>query len=270
MRTSWLSLILVCAFPLAIHAAAAQPAAIPDEDLYKAQTIVTGTGEAERRRGLRVGAAEILSKLTGDATLDATPKGKAFIETAVNTVAGLEYEDRMKDIPVHDEQGTRDRPHFLRMHFDRTRIDAALREHGLKKWEGRRPLVAVWLGIAEATRKYVLMRHGPEGYGQREVLKEASQRSGVPVILPEAGRTAITYEIVAKGDAATIRKETEALGADGILHGTLDFDGKAHWNTHWTLNGGIVQSQWSATGQTFDEALRGAVARTAAAYAKAK
>ncbi len=268
MRMLWLSLLLAFTLPSTGQAGVAQPAAIADEDLYKAQTIVTGTGEAERLRGLHIGAAEVLTKLTGDATLAATPKGKAFIKTAVGAVAGVEYEDRMKDIPVHDEQGTRDRPHYLRMRFDRARIDAALRENGLKKWAGPRPLIAVWLGIAEATRRYVLKRRGPEGYGQREVLKEASRRSGLPLILPEADRTELTYETMAKGGTAAMRKEAEALGADGILYGTLDFDGEAHWNTHWTLSGGKVGEQWSASGQTFDEALREAVARTAAAYAK--
>jgi hypothetical protein len=270
MRALWRCLLLSCVFPLTMHTAAAQPAAIPDVDLYKAQTIVTGTGEAERLRGFRVGAAEVLTKLTGNASLAATPKGKAFIETAVGAVSAIEYEDRMKDIPVHDEQGTRDRPHYLRIWFDRSKLDGALRSHGLKKWEGRRPLIAVLLGIGETQRKYVLLRQGPQGYGQREVLKEAAQRSGVPLILPDAGGPTLAYDAVAKGDAGAMEKAARALGADAVLYGTLDFDGDAHWNTRWTLTGGKAEARWSAKGQTFDEALRGAIARAAHAYAEAK
>jgi hypothetical protein len=96
----------------------------------------------------------------------------------------------MAGIPTHDEQGTRDRPHFLRMRFDAAKFDAALKKEGLPKWSGKRPLVAVWLAVKEAKRKYVLAREGGDGAGQRGGLRSASARRAIPSVLPEEAQAA--------------------------------------------------------------------------------
>ncbi len=57
------------------------------EDLYKAETIVTGTGEAERMRGFRIGAEDVLVKLTGDASLRRRQKRQHVAEQAAALVA---------------------------------------------------------------------------------------------------------------------------------------------------------------------------------------
>jgi hypothetical protein len=245
----------------------AQTAKLTDDDLYRAETIVTGQGEPERLRGFRVGAEEAVVKLTGDATLLGSEKLAPIIERSATLVQDFTYEDRMKGIPVHDEQGTRDRPHFLRIRFDKTKFDAALAEAGLKRWQGERPVLAVWLGIKDARSAIVLSAEGPEGYGQREVLKEASKKRGVPIVLPKPGQSAVSYETIAKGEAGTLRQEAERLGADGLLYGTLDFNGDVAWNTRWTVSGKDTEATWTMKGVTFDTALKGAIERSAAEFA---
>lgn len=254
--------LLLCGAP-----AWAQTGKLTDDDLYRAETIVTGQGEPERLRGFRVGTEEAVVKLTGDAALLGSDKIVPVLDRAAELVREFTYEDRMKGIPVHDEQGTRDRPHYLRIRFDKAKFDAALSEAKLKKWEGERPLIALWLGIRDARGASVLSAEGPEGYGQREVLKEASKKRGVPIVLPQPGQSAVTYDMIDKGDAGALLRQAAALGADALLYGTLDFDGDVAWNTRWTVSGKGVGATWSMKGVTFDAALKGAIERSAAAFA---
>lgn len=246
----------------------AQSGSVTDDALYKAETVVTGTGEAERMRGFREGAEEVAIKLTGNAGL----AGRKIIDPILNDAAGLvaehSYEDRMKGIPIHDEQGTRDRPHYLRIRFDKAKFDAALRKSSLKKWSGERRPVVIWLGIREASRRYVLASDGPEGYGQREVLKDIAEKRGVPIILPSKGQIAVTYDSVENRRWHLLEQETKKLGAEGVLAGVLEFDGNVGWNTRWALVAPGTKARWSMKGVTFDVALKRAIERTAAAFAK--
>jgi hypothetical protein len=259
--------ILFAATALTSQLAAAQSPPVQPEELYKAETIVTGTGETERMRGLRIGAEDVLVKLTGEARLAGTKPASDVAEHAADLVADFTYEDRMKDIPVHDEQGTRDRPHFLRMRFDAAKFDAALKQAGLKAWTAERPTLAVWIGISEPRGQYVLARQG-DGYGQREVLKDASKKRGIPILLPAEHQSEVIYDAVAKGDLAVLRQASRGLGGNAILYGVLDFDGEAHWNARWAVAGDRVDAEWTMNGVTFDAAMKGAIDQVAAAFSK--
>jgi hypothetical protein len=237
------------------------------EDLYKAETIVTGTGISERMRGFRIGVEDVLVKLTGDASLSGSAEAGNVGVKAADLIADFTYEDRMKGIPIHDEQGTRDRPHYLRMRFDPEKFDAALAQAGLSKWTGPRPTLSVWLGISEPRGNYVLAREG-EGYGQREVLKDASKKRGIPILLPPENQSAVTYDAIAKPDIDTLTQASKELGGNAMLYGQLDFDGETHWNTRWTVAGEGVGAAWSMNGVTFDAALKGAIDQAAAAFSK--
>jgi hypothetical protein len=139
-------------FCLLVLADALLPATANADDatLYRAETIVTGTIEPERSRGFAAGALQVLVKLTGEPEVANTPGAAELQKQAGELVVDFSYEDRMKDIPVHDEQGTRERPHFLRIRFDPQKFDAAIEKTGFVKWSGKRPAVAVWLGVRDA------------------------------------------------------------------------------------------------------------------------
>jgi hypothetical protein len=259
--------IAMIAFLAVCRPAAAKPAQDPDA-LYKAETIVTGTGPAERLRGFTIGAKEVLIKLTGRPRIAETGRAKSVIALAPGLIAEHSYEDRMKDIPIHDEQGTRDRPHFLRMRFDREKFDEAMATAGIDKWQGKRPTVAVWLGIREVRNRYILARDGEKGYGQREVLKEASKRRAIPIILPEEDQEAVTYKDLTRHNWSAIRQASRALGTNAVLYGTLEFDGDAHWDCEWVTSSEQAYAKWKLRGVTFDKALKDAIDRVMAAHAR--
>ena len=49
-----------------------------------------------------------------------------MLAAAGDYVASFTYRDRLEGIPIHDEQGTYDRPHDLTVNVDPAKIDAAL------------------------------------------------------------------------------------------------------------------------------------------------
>ena len=234
-------------------------AAAQSDALYRGEAIVTGQLMPERLRGFGLGAEEVLIKLTGDPALAATPEGRSVIAKAPEMVAEHSYEDRMKDIPIHDEQGTRDRPYFLRMLFDPAKFDAALAGAGIEAWQGERQKVAIWLGIRDARGTYIVTRTANQGYEQREVLKEASRRRAVPIVLPEEGQTAVAYHDIEQGERGKLQEASEPSGTACILYGVLEFDGRSHWNVGWHAFGNGIDAQWRMTGVTFDQALKGAI-----------
>jgi uncharacterized protein len=236
--------------------------------LYSAETIVSGKTEAERLRGFAIGAEDVLVKLTGQARLAKTGRGKSVIAKAPALIADYSYADRVKDMPVADEQGTRQRPYFLQMHFDAEKFDHALRAAKLKRWIGERPTVAVWLGVNERRNKYVLTREGDEGYGQRQVLEEASKRRAIPIILPPADQEDVGYETIARRNWGSLLSASQRLGADSVLYGILDYDGNGTWNCHLVVAGEGAYAKWKLSDVTFDKALQDAIDRVAAAHAR--
>lgn len=223
-------------------------------DLYRAETIVTGTGEAERIRGFREGLREVIVKLTGDPRLFGDRRLDETLRDPQRWVADFELEDRMKGIPVHDEQGTRERPHFLRMRFEAARLDAELGRLGLSKWADRPP-IAVWLGVRTGAASYLLSASGPEGYGQRVSLLRSAERRGLQVTLPPERSTevSIALEDVAADDLSRLEAASEPGSA--ILSGLLSIAEGGRWDIRWRLVHRGRSRAWSKMGISFDVAL---------------
>ena len=62
-------------------------------------------------------------------------------------VEGFSYRDLMEGIPVHDEQGSRDRPYDLTVIFEPDEVDAALAALGSAPWTGPRPELLVVVAV---------------------------------------------------------------------------------------------------------------------------
>jgi uncharacterized protein len=226
------------------------------QGLYNAQRVVTGTVEPERTRGFRIGLTDVIVKLTGDPRLADGKRIAPLLESPHGLVQQFEYEDRMKGIPVHDEQGTRERPHYLRMRFKPDAIDAAMAALGLTKWSGDRPVLAVWLGVRTALAPYVLRAEGPNGYGQRLVIRETAARRDLPVWLPPADAAAgsLTVDDIAAGDLPKLWRQSADAGA--LLSGVLSITPDGYWDMSWRLTWHDRTRVWALHRVSFDTALR--------------
>jgi hypothetical protein len=257
------------------------------DQLYKAEVIVTGRGEEERERGFREGVAEIVLKLTGGYGLKESSKLGPFLSNPGRFIEEFTYEDRMKGIPVHDEQGTRDRPFFLRMTAGAGKMDAALSAEGLTIWRDR-PEFEVLLTVRDARGIFLAGSEDPaapagslfgyrvahlhyDGYEQREVLKSIAARRGLTIRLPpsefkpspDSGRMCPLSGHAGAGGCVRLRADLTALPT-----GRWRLDARS-----WTLSAraGYAEApqcfHLTLSGVTYDIGLREAIER-AAAWAK--
>jgi len=234
------------------------------DDLYQARTIVTGQGEENRLRGFPVCFEDVLIKVSGDPRLISDPHLESLEARARTFVVSFDYHDRMAGLPTHDEQGTRDRPYDLIVHFDRDKIDAALRSLGLMPWT-RRPRVAMLLGMKQAAASYVLTRDGDHA-GPSDSLAAAADRRGVPIVIPST-RDLLTHGLTFEdllGDMARLDGIARALGADLALVGQLIWvEQELGWAGSWSLAASGGLHHWHIRGVTFDEAFRNAAGGSA-------
>jgi len=238
-------LMSIAAMALTLLTGSAQ--AVEVANLYGGPAIVTGVFEPERTRGLRQVLLDVLVKVSAEPRLLDDPRVQPLLDRARDFVASYEYEDRMKGTPVRDEQGTRDRPHDLRIKFDPAKIDAALAELGLKPWGSNRPPLLALVTIEYPASKYILTNEGDQGLGQKQALVAAAERRGMAVSL-----------------SATV----PTTASQPILYGILRWQPEgAFWRTEWKLVGTAKERSWSMETSSFDEAFRNGVGEAAATLA---
>ena len=235
---------------------------VPVDDLYRARTFVTGQGETNRGRGFALCLEDVLVKLSGDPSLLGDARLPPLKARAGDFVAAFHYRDRMAGIPVHDEQGTRERPYDLYVAFDHAAIDAALHGLGREPWRTR-PRVAVLLGVQDARARYVLASDGGRGLGQRQSLAETAARRGLPLVLPDSailGRRGVTYSRLAAGEESPLAAAAKDAGGDVALVGTLAWsEPLLGWVAEWRLDWQGKSHRWLIRGVSFDDAFRNAV-----------
>jgi hypothetical protein len=112
---------LISAVRLALVAAllwACGAHAAGENDLYRAQTIVTGQGEANRHIGFASCLEDVLIKASGLLRLAGDPRLDKYKADAASLVRDYTYRDEKGGKPKNDEQGTRDRSFILTADFD--------------------------------------------------------------------------------------------------------------------------------------------------------
>jgi len=261
----WRALISVCGalfIGLGVLQLSSSIGAETTDNLYQARTIVTGRGEENRLRGFPLCLEDVLIKVSGDPRLTDDPRLALLRAQAQTFVASFDYHDRMAGLATHDEQGTRDRPYDLIVHFDRDKIDAALRSLGVTPWTTPRPRVVVLVGMKQAAAKFVLTRDGNHA-GPNESLTAAAEKRGIPILLPSTQELAahgIAWEDLT-GDPTPI---VRALGADVALAGELIWDEQElGWAASWLLAAPGGVHHWQIRGVTFDAAFRNALGGSA-------
>jgi hypothetical protein len=173
----------------------------------------------------------------------------------------------MAGIPVHDEQGTRDRPYDLTVRFDPAKVDAALRALGREPWTAPRPRLALFVGVDIGGAPYLLTSGGRRGRDQREALAEAAARYGMPIVLPDEAALAaagLNYAKLRALDPATLDAAAWAIGGDLALVGDLLWGEQAlGWIADWRLDAQDKSHRWQIRGVSFDDAFRNAMSGAA-------
>ena len=237
--------------------------ALADNELYQAKTIVTGQREESRIPGFSKCLQDVLVKLSGDPTLLDDPKAEGVVARAPEYVGVFRYHDRLEALPVHDEQGSRDRPYDLTVDFVPEKVDQALRSLGREPWTGSRPMLLMVLAVQNDNITYMLASDGEHGIDQRESLAAAAWQMGMPLRLPEerALKTrGLSFETLSSAKAADLKSLAGANKDEVPLAGRLVWSkGTLGWKADWQLAWGGKTYQWTIKDVNFDDAFRSAV-----------
>jgi uncharacterized protein len=230
------------------------------DDLYRAQAIVTGQGEANRIVGFAACLEDVLIKVSGAQKLAGDRRLAAYKSNAKDFVRAFSYRDQMSGTPTRDEQGTRDRPYDLIVDFDENKIDDLLGALRLKPWLSHRPIIAVFVEMQQGPKKYMVTADADQAALQRESLLAAAARRGMTVVLPGAAALA---ESSIKGaefgttTSSTLGSVAARQGGEVVLIGRLVWvDRELGWATQWQMAWQGRTRRWRVRGVTFDEAFR--------------
>ena len=232
-------------------------------ELYQAKVRVTGQRVETRIPALEHGLRDVLIKVSGAPEIADDPAVAERAPKAERYVGSFRYRDLMEGIPVHDEQGTRDRPHELTIDFDPEKIDGLMRSLGRRPWTGQRPRVVVFLAVDFDEVDYLLAADGRLGRTQRESLLAAAWQYGMPMVLPAErllAASGVTFENLRSADPASLETAAKSAGGDIGLIGNLTWSPEAlGWTADWRLPWKGDLNQWQVRGVNFDEAFRNAM-----------
>jgi hypothetical protein len=233
------------------------------DDTYTTRAVVTGKDERNRPLGFELCFDDVLVKVSGDASILSDSRLEALAAVAGQYVSAFYYRDRFEGKPVHDEQGTYDRPHFLTCQFDPQKINGVLQMLGRKPWLGHRPRLVMLLRVRGRTNSGLLSRDGSFDPDMREALANAAQRYGLTVNLPSAAMLAgnqINIDTAESIPPDRLLRLAELCDSELPLVGDLRWsDAALGWVANWSLPVNGQRHRWSVSGVNYDEAFRNAV-----------
>ncbi|WP_274629333.1 DUF2066 domain-containing protein [Arvimicrobium flavum] len=238
-------------------------ASADDSELYETQAVVTGTGETNRQLGFEECFRDVLVKVSGDQRLLADPRVAAALPTSGDLVASFRYRDRLEGIPIHDEQGSYDRPHDLTCTFDRAKVDAVLAGLGSTPWLAERPRLILFLAVERGDQRFMLARDGDESPYMRESLLGAAAPLAMEVDVPDRQEL-----LAAELDATSLWNAAQdglgdvarRSGGDAPMAGRLAWsDADRGWVADWQLASDGAHYGWQIRGVSFDDAFRNAM-----------
>ncbi|QOZ32298.1 DUF2066 domain-containing protein [Bradyrhizobium sp. CCBAU 53421] len=231
-----------------------------DDDLYRAQTVVTGQGEPNRVIGFGACLEDVLIKLSGQPMLAGDRRLAGYKSRATEFVSSFDYHDQYAGKPHHDEQGTRDRPYDLTVAFDQAKVDGILARLGLRPWRAQRPTIGVFVEMLHGPKDYIVTSDGTQSDLQRDALAAAAGKRGMRYVLPDTAalaRAGVTAAGLLKMTPAQLGPIVAPQGDAATLVGQLVWDDNdLGWATQWRMAWRGKDYKWQFRGVTFDEAFR--------------
>jgi uncharacterized protein len=233
----------------------------PAENLYQAKSLVTGQRDETRIPGFERAIVDVLKKRSGDPSITAEEVAKNIEGKIQDYVKSYTERDRMEGIPIHDEQGTRDRPFELTVTFHRNMVDALLKKMGTTAWTQPRPRTLVLLTITTDAGSHILSGDDEDrDIDQRESFLAAAWQAGIPLVLPSMAslnETGLTPVLLGNIEATKILELNSANDADVAMTGRIAWNsGMKGWRAEWKFETSGTVHAWHIEGVNFDAAFR--------------
>jgi hypothetical protein len=257
MRRSAATIALITALTaLAIALPPATAWAADLAGLYTSKAITTGTGEKNRKLGFRDCLDRVLVRVSGDPRLPSKPEMEALRARGGDFVASFSYVDRLAGRPIHDEQGSYDRPHDLTCRYAPEVLDRLLADLGSRPWTKERPVLAVFLDVERYGKRFRVAEDDMRDLAMRQSFAAASDQLAMNVAFP----TRATASKLAAADLEAPERLIDAARTAGgaqALSGTMAWsDADLGWVATWHLAHAGRSYSWTIRGVNFDEVFR--------------
>jgi uncharacterized protein len=235
----------------------------PIENIYQGKTIVTGQRDETRIPGFKLALVDALKKVTGDPAINSEEVLAAVGSDVRDYVKAYSEHDRMADIPIHDEQGTRDRPFDLVVDFHKERIDELLKVLKREPWLGVRSQVLVLLVVHFDSNSYILTSDDDLGTDQRSAMVATAWQAGLPIALPTAESVAKMGRMpdsLFPATAENVEKLRQRLSVGHLMVGSIVWaSGMQGWKADWNFDAEGKNHHWQIQDVNFDDAFRSAM-----------
>ncbi|MBN9075413.1 MAG: DUF2066 domain-containing protein [Rhizobiales bacterium] len=232
-------------------------------ELYRATAIVTGTREETRLKGFEDCLRSVLLKVSGDQRVLADPRLAPLLAKASNLITAFHYHDRMSGIPIHDEQGTHDRPFDLTCDFEQGKLDAMLASLGEKPWTAPRPSIALFVSVRNGPSAFVLAADDRDSAIMREAFAEAAEALAIPILFPkreDLRRIGLDAGSLPRTGLPVFDAFAGEIGGSRALAGSIVWsDREMGWVAEWRFFDGRGTAIWQVHGVNFDKAFQSAM-----------
>lgn len=261
--------LAMCGALALLPATLAQAAFVVVPGLYTAETVLDARDDDARAEGLRNTLAQVIVRISGQASVVDQPEGRAVIEQAEALVSQFRFEviaddsdsdavtaDDADDASLSEPEPTQYR---LVASFVQGGVDNAMRSVGLPVWPPRRPRTLVWLvtdtgsGIVDAS----------DSERRAGALLDAAAAHGLPVLFPVMDledRRAIEAADIRGGFFDRVRAASTRYDAAEILVGHIARSGSLRTARWALLDPQIGAQRWSASTRSSESALSEGVA----------
>ncbi|MBY6105428.1 DUF2066 domain-containing protein [Ferrimonas balearica] len=136
-------------------------------DLYRGEVPVASRSNADQKAAIADALAQVLVRVTGDATIASRPEAQPLLRQANNMLLSYGYQGGS--------------PLTLEVSFDGQRINQQLQAARLPVWGAQRPETLMWLAMDDAEEGRILLSDTTEQTAQ---LQDDAKQRGLPLTMP--------------------------------------------------------------------------------------
>lgn len=233
--------------------------AVPVEDLYVAELLVTDEGPRQLRSGAQAGLLQVLVRVSGRVDIE----NSSLVRNALRNPAAYYYQYSYESTDKTLVDGANEVPaRLLRLHFEPSAIAALLRDANLPVWGSNRPALLFWIAVNEGGERRILSE-ADDSPIVRSLVDQARQR-GLPVMFPILDLEDASQISVAEVWGAFLDRISQAsvrYSPDLVMTARLQQELSGGWTGRWSrqLDQGWLTSE--TAGLSPDEMAREMVDR---------
>jgi hypothetical protein len=169
----------------------------------------------------------------------------------------------MSGIPIHDEQGTHDRPFDLTCEFSQEKVNGVLDSLGIEPWTTPRPSIALFVSVRNGPAAFVLAADDRDSAIMREAFADAAGAVAIPILFPtkkDLRQIGLDAGTLPRTGLPVLDAFAGEMGGGRALAGSIVWsDRELGWIAEWRFFDGTGTAIWQVRGVSFDKAFRSAI-----------